>query len=98
MVLNESITPYNVEVAYREGADVLDIIIEYGVLMPLGNNQAGIVPLGTKRFPINRDACEKLVKQIEEQIDNLPKPSNLEIAKDLAGVEEAAQSLNSLRG
>lgn len=78
------------------------VVLGLAQQMPVGDgSQVFAIPLGTVRFPLSRENVEQLIVQLQAACDTMedrPKPSNLQIARDLTGVDAVKDSLDGLRG
>lgn len=73
-----------------------------GMALPLADpanpGQPLVVPGGQVRFRLDGDAAVAIGTKLAEQGAALPKRPRIEIAQSLAGAEQAAERIASLRG
>ena len=73
-----------------EDADHLNISLTVAQLLPTQPSQAVMIPLGTLKFPIERDKILRLAEDLKREGEKLPKPSDLAIASSLEDINPEA--------
>ena len=84
----------------EEGDDVCTLLVMVGTILPfaLEPGKPLPIPLGVLRFPLNSENANNLAESLKTEAEKLPKPSNIEVASSLAGVEKAVDFTQKLRG
>jgi hypothetical protein len=98
MLFNGIVNAFSIDAEIPEGTRHIEMAAHIGIGMPQPDGNIGVLPAGTLRIPLDRNAAEKLIKTLGELVEELPKPSDLRIASNLSQVQEEAARFGQLRG
>lgn len=91
----------HIEVGVNEDNDRLSVHLVIGQALPFaepGTDKPLIAPIGSFRFPLDKDSARAIAKQLGEEAEKLKDPSKLAVASTMQDAEREASALKGIVG